>query len=84
MSPYANPTWIKFQCEHGCQWTAVKGGIADTTEEHRTTPICNFSGCTPDHNYHLVGETADRHEAAAWFKNIHEQDTEKDLTSLPT
>ena len=64
--------WVKCECEKGNRWTFPKGGISDTTEEHRKDPTCFFDGCKQNHKYSIVGETTSREEAQNWFKNIYE------------
>ena len=61
--PYKNPIWIKYECDHGARWTAVKGGSYETEAGD-----CNFSRCEKEHKYHRAGETPDRTEASDWFK----------------
>lgn len=59
--------WIKYECERGCRWTAVKGGVADISLETE----CTFSGCETGHRFTAVGQTTDPKEANEWFKDIH-------------
>lgn len=62
--------WSKFECDDGCRWTHVKGGVCHG-DFHEGSP-CNFSGCKPGHFVHERGETTDPHEAHEWFRNAHE------------
>jgi hypothetical protein len=63
-----NPTvWIKYECEQGCRWTAMKGSFLDLI----TDDECNFSGCEPGHRVTVVGETTDSNEAHDWFRDAH-------------
>ena len=59
--------WIKYECDNGARWTAVKGGMCETRAGK-----CRFSGCPNGHNYHRAGETTNRHEAHEWFNRPEE------------
>lgn len=56
--------WIKYECDKGARWIAVKGGICETR-----AGACGFAGCAEGHKYHRAGETSDRNEACEWFNN---------------
>jgi hypothetical protein len=59
-----DPTWAKFECDHGARWTeVVEYGL--TSHEGDT---CCFSGCAADHSIHCRGTTEDTGEAHAWFR----------------
>jgi len=61
--------WEKFECDCGCRWTQVKGHTAT----HKDCDPCDYSGCDKGHVIHKVGETSDRDEASAWYRNTHEE-----------
>ena len=67
-NPCDNPTWLKYRCYKGAQFTAVKGGICEIPDKSR----CVFSGCTTKHQVRIVGETSDRNEAHNWFNNPYQ------------
>jgi len=71
MKIYETPTWLLWRCDHGRQWTTVKGGVFSDMENNGRE--CNFSGCTPGHVAHIVGETVDRDTASAWFNRMGTQ-----------
>jgi hypothetical protein len=64
--------WKKFECDAGCRWTHVKGGIC--AGQCYEGSLCDFSGCEKGHFVHARGETTDRHEAYAWFRNMHAEE----------
>lgn len=64
-----NPVWIKYECDKGNRWTAVKNGIVHEPDGL----LCCFVGCTPDCVSHIRGETSSRDEANGWFKNVNEE-----------
>ena len=64
MNIYKNPVWLKYRCDNGAQWTAVKDGICADADN---SP-CTFSGCPEGHKVHIIGETPNRHDASNWFK----------------
>jgi hypothetical protein len=59
--------WELFECDDGCRWSQVKGGICD---EHDGGP-CGFSGCKAGHRIHKRGETTDSDRASGWFRDVH-------------
>lgn len=67
MKCYETPTWIKWRCDHGRQWTMVEGSWVNMPSEVDGSE-CGFSGCTPGHVAHVAGRTMDRIEASEWFQ----------------
>lgn len=60
--------WIKYECRKGNRWIAVNSYnriFADVPGR------CVFSGCNRRHTFWIVGETKDREEVDAWFKNAN-------------
>jgi hypothetical protein len=65
---YNNPIWLMYECEEGQRWTTVKDGVY----EHPQGEPCNYSGCQPNHQVRVIGETDDREKAIAWAKKEKE------------
>jgi hypothetical protein len=59
---YMKPVWLKYECDQGKRWTAVKGGFC----EEEDGEICVHTGCDQNHRIHIKGETSDRNEAYEW------------------
>jgi len=67
MRTYEATIWDLWRCDHGRQWTSVRGSWADTD---RDGCACQFSGCEPGHTAHIVGHTEDRSTASDWFRRV--------------
>jgi hypothetical protein len=61
--------WELFECDEGCRWSQVKGGLCD----ERDGGPCGFSGCKPGHRIHKRGETTCSDTASDWFLDAHRE-----------
>jgi len=59
--------WELLECDAGCRWTQVKNSINHEKDGNE----CVFCGCNSGYFIHTRGYTSHRHEASAWFKNVH-------------
>jgi hypothetical protein len=71
--------WIKYECRNGNRWTAVNsynGIFADVPGR------CVFSGCDRRHTFWAVGETKDREEVNAWFRDANAERNANDQAEV--